>query len=239
MLTGNRKPTVIEELEQEMKLLHWHKLANEAALKAALIRSKRLKAKDNPVISQTQQQQERALWIQKTLEEEQQKPLQVTDDFVKNHKEKEARDEQRLAAEARASTGGVCCGDEKWLPHVALSPPLCSHRPRTRRHSQAPSFCCNHVSVALPRSAGHCGVRGVRARGEPVSMSARSGPCLHLSSRGVRSSLSPTRRCAADDPTPGNTAEAEGQPAGAGGGEGAASRVQGEEEGPGSPADKT
>ena len=33
----------IDELEQEMKLLHWHKLANEAALKAALIRTKKLK----------------------------------------------------------------------------------------------------------------------------------------------------------------------------------------------------
>lgn len=28
----------VEVLEQEMKLLHWHKLANEAALKAAIIR---------------------------------------------------------------------------------------------------------------------------------------------------------------------------------------------------------
>ena len=33
----------VDELEQEMKLLHWHMLANEAALKAALIRTKKLK----------------------------------------------------------------------------------------------------------------------------------------------------------------------------------------------------
>ena len=38
-----RNASQIEELEQEMKLLHWHKLANEAALKAALIRTKKLK----------------------------------------------------------------------------------------------------------------------------------------------------------------------------------------------------
>ena len=37
----------IKELEQEMKLLHWHKLANEGALKAALIRTKKLKAASN------------------------------------------------------------------------------------------------------------------------------------------------------------------------------------------------
>ena len=40
-----RNASQIEELEQEMKLLHWHKLANEAALKAALIRTKKLKWK--------------------------------------------------------------------------------------------------------------------------------------------------------------------------------------------------
>ncbi len=107
MAAHGRKPTVVEELEQEMKLLHWHKLANEAALKAALIRSKRVKAKDNPVVAQSQAQQERALWIQKTLEEEQQKPLQVTDDFVRNHKEREAKDEQRLAAEVCSGEGCV------------------------------------------------------------------------------------------------------------------------------------
>ena len=33
----------LAELEQEMKLLQWHKLANEAALKAALIRTRKLK----------------------------------------------------------------------------------------------------------------------------------------------------------------------------------------------------
>ena len=38
-----RNARQIEELEQELKLLHWHKLANEAALKAALIRTKKLK----------------------------------------------------------------------------------------------------------------------------------------------------------------------------------------------------
>jgi hypothetical protein len=99
---GGRAPTVIEELEAEMKLLHWHKLANEAALKAALIRSKRLKAKDNVVVQQTARQQERALWIQKVLEEENQKPLQVTDDFVRTHVDREKKDEERLANEVCA-----------------------------------------------------------------------------------------------------------------------------------------
>ena len=33
----------MDELAQEMKLLNWHKLANEAALKAALISTKKMK----------------------------------------------------------------------------------------------------------------------------------------------------------------------------------------------------
>ena len=40
---GKKTTAAAAELEQEMKLLQWHKLANEAALKAALIRTKRLK----------------------------------------------------------------------------------------------------------------------------------------------------------------------------------------------------
>lgn len=84
-----------------MKLLHWHKLANEAALKAALIRSKRLKGRDNKVIIQESKQQERAVWIQKVLEEEQQKPLEVTDDFIRQHEERERRNEEKLAHQVR------------------------------------------------------------------------------------------------------------------------------------------
>ena len=38
--------TSAEEIESELKLLEWHKLANDAALKAALVRTKKLKKKD-------------------------------------------------------------------------------------------------------------------------------------------------------------------------------------------------
>ncbi len=152
MLSGSRKPTVIEELEQEMKLLHWHKLANEAALKAALIRSKRMKAKDNPVIQQSNQQQERALWVQKTLEEEQQKPLQVTDDFVKGHKEREARDEQRLASEV--SLVRLCPLVSARHPTPPTTPPVvgpweCGPRyHRFHMNDTSPSVVCFLMAVA-------------------------------------------------------------------------------------------
>ncbi len=41
-----KEASAMEELEQEMQLLQWHKLANEAALKAALLRTKKLKSDD-------------------------------------------------------------------------------------------------------------------------------------------------------------------------------------------------
>lgn len=107
---GSRAPSLLEELEQEMKLLHWHKLANEAALKAALIRSKRLKARDNKVILQEAKQQERAVWIQKVLEEEQQKPLEVTDDFIRGYETREQKNQEKLAQEVRVA------GYFRWLP---------------------------------------------------------------------------------------------------------------------------
>ena len=45
-LKKSRNQEILDGLDQEMKLLHWHKLANEAALKAALIRTKKLKEID-------------------------------------------------------------------------------------------------------------------------------------------------------------------------------------------------
>ena len=45
--------TRLEQLEHEMKLLSWHKLANEAALKAAIIRTKNLKQHDKVCLGHT------------------------------------------------------------------------------------------------------------------------------------------------------------------------------------------
>ena len=61
-----RNANQIKELEQEMKLLHWHKLANEAALKAALIRTKKLKAASNNPLAAVESQRERAQWMHRS-----------------------------------------------------------------------------------------------------------------------------------------------------------------------------
>ena len=90
----------IDQLEQELKLLHWHKLANEAALKAALIRTKKLKEQDSGR-AVVESRKERAQWMQQIIEEEQSKPLEVTEDFILKYEEKQRIEEERLEEEVQ------------------------------------------------------------------------------------------------------------------------------------------
>lgn len=99
----------MDNLRAEIKLLHWHKLANEAALKAALLKTKKIKAQGGgttrPVPAMTtlsMPTEERAAWMQQVIEEEQSKPLQVTKDFMSKYEEKEKENEGRLDNEVAA-----------------------------------------------------------------------------------------------------------------------------------------
>lgn len=93
-------PNQLEELTQEMKLLHWHKLANEAALKAALIRTRKHKSQDrNATVMDAVQ--EKAEWMQQIVEEEQSKPLEVDSEYLKEYEKQERREEERLQEEVR------------------------------------------------------------------------------------------------------------------------------------------
>ncbi|OQR96288.1 hypothetical protein THRCLA_07335 [Thraustotheca clavata] len=85
----------MEEIKQEMKLLNWHKLANEAALKAALIKTKKLKREDARHTS-VYEAEERLERLQQIQEEESMKPLEVTADFIRQYEEEERREEIRL-----------------------------------------------------------------------------------------------------------------------------------------------
>ena len=91
--------TETEKIKAEMKLLHWHKLANDAALKAALLKTKTMKAKDAKRPVGVENVKAKAAWMQRVIEEEQAKPLQVTKDFVLEYQENERREEERLDAE--------------------------------------------------------------------------------------------------------------------------------------------
>ena len=88
-----------DKIKAEMKLLHWHKLANDAALKAALLKTKQMKAKDEKRPVANDKVRAQAAWMQRVIEEEQAKPLQVSKDFVLEYQAREAREEERLDAE--------------------------------------------------------------------------------------------------------------------------------------------
>eukprot|EP00957_Ditylum_brightwellii_P062165 4717683-Ditylum_brightwellii.AAC.1 len=67
----------IQDLEAEMNLLQWHKLANESALQAALFRTKQMKRSDvvkRPMTSRTVHREKNDR-LQRVIEEEQAKPL--------------------------------------------------------------------------------------------------------------------------------------------------------------------
>jgi hypothetical protein len=72
MQTNSRKA----KIEAELKLLEWHKLANDAALKAALLQTKNLK-QDSPGRSSSSYVSDDAQWIRKVIDDEQVKPLEV------------------------------------------------------------------------------------------------------------------------------------------------------------------
>ena len=86
-----------EKIQEELKLLEWHKMANEAALKAALLQTKNLKShvpEHLPVHTVDD-----ARWIKKVIEQEHIKPLEVSKDYVLEYERREKENQERLAAQ--------------------------------------------------------------------------------------------------------------------------------------------
>uniref|UniRef100_K3X9L2 Uncharacterized protein n=1 Tax=Globisporangium ultimum (strain ATCC 200006 / CBS 805.95 / DAOM BR144) TaxID=431595 RepID=K3X9L2_GLOUD len=96
--TTERALSQADELQQEMKLLNWHKLANEAALKVAIIKTNKIKRDDSHLSkSMTHEEMEdKQLRIQQIIEEEQLRPLEVNSEFFREFESKELRDEAKL-----------------------------------------------------------------------------------------------------------------------------------------------
>lgn len=88
----------VEELQQEMKLLNWHKLANEAALKAAIIKTNKIKQEDASFAHSLtfEDMDEKQQRIQQIIEEEQLKPLQVNSEFFRDFAAREKKDEVKM-----------------------------------------------------------------------------------------------------------------------------------------------
>lgn len=70
----------INDLEAEMKLLRWHKLANTTALQSALIRTRQMRRHDKAMkpASMMAERREKKERIQRAIEEENSKPLMVS-----------------------------------------------------------------------------------------------------------------------------------------------------------------
>lgn len=88
------KQTRTQKIEAELKLLEWHKLANDAALKAALMQTKSLREatpEENPSTNAANTKR-----IRQVITNEQTKPLEVTKDFVLKYEQQEVKNSDRL-----------------------------------------------------------------------------------------------------------------------------------------------
>jgi len=85
-----------DSVAHELRMLNWYKLANEAAMKAALVKQKRFKEvpRYNPAAERVRQ---RASWMEQVVAEEQNKPLELPADKYTKLLEEEAKDRQKQA----------------------------------------------------------------------------------------------------------------------------------------------
>ena len=91
----------LEQLDAEMKLLRWHKLANESALHAALLRTKRMRNNDQLRASTADANGDgRSHRIRRLVEEERSKPLLMSKDIAKKLREEERHQESLLKEQA-------------------------------------------------------------------------------------------------------------------------------------------
>ena len=96
--------TRAEKIQAELKLLEWHKLANDAALKAALMQTKTLRSEIPQV--KPKHVADDAKWIKKVIEQEHMKSLEVSKDYVMKYeaKQKDIQERQSAAIEKHVDT---------------------------------------------------------------------------------------------------------------------------------------
>ncbi|KAG5186641.1 hypothetical protein JKP88DRAFT_288657 [Tribonema minus] len=120
-----------------MKLLHWHKLANEAALKAAILKTRKAKQGGGagevlkpapPASANHMPMEEKAAWVQQIIEEEKGKPLQVGKDFVMDYEKREKEQSARLDREIERQIASL----RKLREHIATREEMRSRRSQFR-----------------------------------------------------------------------------------------------------------
>jgi hypothetical protein len=89
---ARRKESAADKLKAELKLLEWHKLANDAAIKAAIMQTKQMKGEESSGPSFIA---EDATWIRRVINNEQTKPLEVSKDYVVEYEKNETKRQER------------------------------------------------------------------------------------------------------------------------------------------------
>eukprot|EP00605_Chrysophyceae_sp_TOSAG23-4_P001492 GSChrysophyteH1.ASY1.ANO1.1633.1 assembled CDS len=104
--TGGRvkKPlTRKEKIQEELRLLEWHKMANDAAIKASLMQNRQLKA-ELPTQVPTHTTED-AKWMRKVIQQEHIKPLEVNKEYVLEYERREKENEERLTTQVERHIG--------------------------------------------------------------------------------------------------------------------------------------
>jgi len=85
-----------DKLQAELKLLEWHKMANSAAIKGALLQTKATKTADH-MTKPPEHTADDERWIKRVIKQEHIRPLNVSKDFVLEYEKKERENADRLS----------------------------------------------------------------------------------------------------------------------------------------------
>lgn len=94
---AKKSPTKAEQIEAELKLLEWHKMANDAAMKAALVQTKSMKSDGGHNEPVPKFKEDDKKWMRKVINDENARPLEVSRDFVLDYERREKENSERLA----------------------------------------------------------------------------------------------------------------------------------------------
>jgi hypothetical protein len=84
-----------EQIEAELKLIEWHKMANEAAIKSAILQNKNIKSETAPRRPNFTSEDSR--WMRKVIDEEHNKPLEVSKNFIIDLERREIEKQEHMA----------------------------------------------------------------------------------------------------------------------------------------------
>jgi len=102
----NQNRTGKGRIEEELKMLNWYKLANEAAMKAALVKQKRFKEvpRYNPAAERVRQ---KSVWLKEISASVENSPLELPADKYRELLNKEAEERQKQQQKAAERHGKI------------------------------------------------------------------------------------------------------------------------------------